>query len=171
MQETQVWSLDQEAPLEKGMATHSSVLAWKSPWTEKPGGLQFMGLPQSQVLSTVLLINSTINWRFPWLPPQVWFVRMAYRTQESIFLTKLIIHSFQRILKITNKYPDKEIYRVASRWALKTGASIPMYFKVFNSHDMKMFSCSPIWKPPTACISEFLLRLHDIDMVDLIIDL
>ena len=40
MQETRVRSLDQEDPLEKGMATHSSILAWKIPWTEEPGGLQ-----------------------------------------------------------------------------------------------------------------------------------
>ena len=40
MQETQVQSLDREDPLEKEMATHSSTLAWKIPWTEKPGGLQ-----------------------------------------------------------------------------------------------------------------------------------
>ena len=38
-QETWVRSLGQEDPLEKGMATHSSMLAWKIPWTEKPGGL------------------------------------------------------------------------------------------------------------------------------------
>ena len=38
MQETQVQSLDQEDPLEKGMATHSSILAWRIPWTEEPGG-------------------------------------------------------------------------------------------------------------------------------------
>ena len=38
-QEAQVQSLRWEAPLEKGMATHSSVLAWKTPWTEEPGGL------------------------------------------------------------------------------------------------------------------------------------
>ena len=44
MQETQVRSLDQEDPLEKGMATHSSILAWRIPWTEEPGGSQFMGL-------------------------------------------------------------------------------------------------------------------------------
>ena len=44
MQETQVQSLGQEDPLEKGMATHSGILAWKIPWTEKPGGLQSMGL-------------------------------------------------------------------------------------------------------------------------------
>ena len=36
-------SLGQEDPPEKGMATHSSVLAWKIPWTEEPGGLQFIG--------------------------------------------------------------------------------------------------------------------------------
>ena len=44
MQETQVQSLSREEPLEKGMATHSSNLAWRIPWTEKPGGLQSVGL-------------------------------------------------------------------------------------------------------------------------------
>ena len=43
MQETQILSLGQEDPLEKGIATHSSILAWRSPWTEEPGGLQSMG--------------------------------------------------------------------------------------------------------------------------------
>ena len=43
VQETQVQSLGQEDPLQKGMATHSSILAWKVPWTEKPGRLQPMG--------------------------------------------------------------------------------------------------------------------------------
>ena len=42
--ETQVRSLGQEDSLEKGMATHSSILAWRIPWTEEPGGLQSMGL-------------------------------------------------------------------------------------------------------------------------------
>ena len=44
MQEASVKSLDQEDPLEKGMATHSSLPAWKIPWTEEPGGLQSMRL-------------------------------------------------------------------------------------------------------------------------------
>ena len=44
MQKTSVCSLGQEDPLEKEMATHSSVLAWEIPWTEKPDGLQSMGL-------------------------------------------------------------------------------------------------------------------------------
>ena len=44
MQETQIQSLGLEDPLKKGMATHSSILAWKIPWTEESGGLQSMGL-------------------------------------------------------------------------------------------------------------------------------
>ena len=43
MQETQVQSLGWADPLEKGMATLSSILAWRIPWTEEPGGLQSMG--------------------------------------------------------------------------------------------------------------------------------
>ena len=43
MKETWVQSLGQEDPLEKGMATHFSILAWRIPWTEEPGGLQSMG--------------------------------------------------------------------------------------------------------------------------------
>ena len=43
-QETQVRSLGWEDPLEKEMANHSIILAWKIPWTEEPGGLQSMGL-------------------------------------------------------------------------------------------------------------------------------
>ena len=43
MQKTWVWFLGQKDPLEKKMATHSSVLAWRTLWTEEPGGLQPMG--------------------------------------------------------------------------------------------------------------------------------
>ena len=47
MQEIPVQSLGQEDPLEKEMAAHSSILAWKIPWTEEPGRLQSMGLQES----------------------------------------------------------------------------------------------------------------------------
>ena len=56
MQETQemrVWSLSQEDPPEKGMATHSSILAWEIPWTEEPGRLQFMGLQSDTTEATL----------------------------------------------------------------------------------------------------------------------
>ena len=48
MKETWVQYLGGEDPLEKGMATHSSILAWKIPWTEGPGGLQAIGSQESQ---------------------------------------------------------------------------------------------------------------------------
>ena len=47
-QETWVRSLGQEDPLEEGMATHSSILAWEIPWTEEPDGLQSIGSQKSQ---------------------------------------------------------------------------------------------------------------------------
>ena len=48
MQETSVQFLSLEDPLEKEMATHSTILAWEIPWTEKPGGLQSVELQKSQ---------------------------------------------------------------------------------------------------------------------------
>ena len=51
MQDTQVWSLGQEDPLEKEMATHSNILAWKISRTKEPGGLQSMGLQKVSWLS------------------------------------------------------------------------------------------------------------------------
>ena len=47
MQKTQVRTLDQEDPLERKIATHSSILAWETPWTEESGGLQYMGSQES----------------------------------------------------------------------------------------------------------------------------
>ena len=56
--ETQVRSLGREDPLEKEMATHSSILAWEISWTEKPGRLQFMG---SQRVRHDLVTNLTVS--------------------------------------------------------------------------------------------------------------
>ena len=47
VQEMRVQSLGQEDPLEEEMATHCSILAWRIPWTEGPGGLQFMGMQRA----------------------------------------------------------------------------------------------------------------------------
>jgi len=48
-----VQSLDWEDPLEKEMVTHSSILAWRIPWTEEPGGLQSMGRKQSETTEAI----------------------------------------------------------------------------------------------------------------------
>ena len=63
MQKTQVQSLGQEDPLEKGMTNHSSILAWRFTWTEEPGGLQTMGLKE---LDTAERFNTfTLLFIFP----------------------------------------------------------------------------------------------------------
>ena len=66
MQETRVRSLSQEDPLEKEMATHSSVLAWRIPWREEPGRLQSMGLQRvgmTERLHFLQLINNVDSFR------------------------------------------------------------------------------------------------------------
>ena len=69
MQEMQVQSLGLEDPLEKGMTTHSSILAWKISWTEEPGGLQSMGSLRVRHDWTILLSLFTfMHWRRKWQP-------------------------------------------------------------------------------------------------------
>ena len=58
MQETWVQSLGREDLLEKEMATHSSILAWKIPWMEKPGGLQSMGLQRVGHVAALEIYNT-----------------------------------------------------------------------------------------------------------------
>ena len=60
-QETQVSSLHQADPLEEGTATHSSLLAWKTPWTEEPGGLQSIGSTKSQTQLKQLSTHAKIG--------------------------------------------------------------------------------------------------------------
>ena len=68
MQDTQVRSLGQENPLEKGMGTHSSILAQRIPWTEEPGGLQSMGsqkvIHDRMTNTTTILIFRFVNTYF-----------------------------------------------------------------------------------------------------------
>ena len=60
VQETRVWSLGWEDPLEKEMATHSSILAWRILWTEEPGGLQSME-SQSQDTTEQLTLSLVVQ--------------------------------------------------------------------------------------------------------------
>ena len=60
VRETQVWSLGQKDPLEKGMATHSSILAWRILWTEEPDGLQSRG--SQRVRHNWATNTFTFNW-------------------------------------------------------------------------------------------------------------
>ena len=60
-----VWSLDQENPLERRIATHSTILAWKIPWTEKLGGIQLMGYTYHHHFLEVLVKTSNYFTDFP----------------------------------------------------------------------------------------------------------
>ena len=63
-QETWVLSLSWEDPLEKGMATHSRTLAWKTPWTEEPGGLQRVGHDFSEWTTTIVNLQCCVSFRY-----------------------------------------------------------------------------------------------------------
>ena len=80
IQETWVWSLGWEDHLEKEMATHSSILAWESPWTEKPGRLQSMG---SQELD--------ITEQLKFWPLSLLYIRNSFWVNLSFFLLFLSI--------------------------------------------------------------------------------
>ena len=53
MQESQVWALGREDPLEKGMATHSNILAWRMPWTEEPAGYSPWSYKESDMIEQI----------------------------------------------------------------------------------------------------------------------
>ena len=78
VQETQVWSLGREDPLEKEMATHSSILAWRSPWTEESGWLQSMG---SQRARHDWVTNTFFH--FQGIYPTVWEKTAWYPTSPG----------------------------------------------------------------------------------------
>ena len=65
VQETWVQSLGQEVSLEKEMANHSSILAWKIPWTEEPGGLQSMGCKESGTTEQLSLNAESLSHGLP----------------------------------------------------------------------------------------------------------
>ena len=79
MQETQVRSLSWEDPLEKEMATQSSILAWRIPWTEEPGGLQSMGLQRVGYDTTERLHSFCVLYRLQAL----WKFRPVYRPKRK----------------------------------------------------------------------------------------
>ena len=77
MQETQVWSLGWEDPLEKEMAAHSSIPVWEIPWTEKPGRLQSTGLQRVRlsdityitiiIILSLKLTHKKKGYQIPWI--------------------------------------------------------------------------------------------------------
>ena len=67
MQEMLVRTLGQEDPLEEGVAAHSSILAWRIPWTEEPGGLQSMGSQSQTQLKPFVMLTHADLFQVIWL--------------------------------------------------------------------------------------------------------
>ena len=119
MQEMQVRSLGQKDPLEKGMATHSSVLAWRFPWTEEPGGLQSMELQRvghnwatNTHTSDDLAVSKKLEFQGYWLKPPCTWVYMGYHSgplmlwllENTIFFKNMyyIHHTSSRVMAHKN---------------------------------------------------------------------
>ena len=81
IRETWVWSLGREDPLKKGMATHSSIFAWRIPWVEEPGSLQSMGHKESDTTEwlTLAQFSNLIN------------VKTSFRREEMLVIFIVLI--------------------------------------------------------------------------------
>ena len=91
-----VLSLGQEDPLEKGMATHSSILAWEIPWTEEPGGLMVQRVPKSQTqLSTKLALWNAS----PLIAPNGIYDNVYLYTCRLVS-QKVNMNSFKKLIKL-----------------------------------------------------------------------
>ena len=105
LQETQVRSLGQKDPLEKGMATHSSTLAWRIPWMEEPGGVQSMGL---QRVGHNWATN-TFTFREPQTDFKFWFLSVENVLCWNYFLTPfLILSKKENVINNDQVYNRKE---------------------------------------------------------------
>ena len=87
--ETPVQSLGWEDSLEKAMATHSSILAWRIPWTEGPGGVQSMGLPRVG-LSGVTFTSLPTTALFDFFPPRMTFLSTPRGPEFSPVDTRVV---------------------------------------------------------------------------------
>ena len=119
VQETQVSSLGWEDPLEKAMATHSSILAWKIPWIEEPGGLQPMGLQRVghdsatntyllwviTAISIILILSSYDNMCFHWFRP--YFLLLTTKLHFVIFFIQIRL-TFRKVHRKVLMYLAKK---------------------------------------------------------------
>ena len=98
MQETQVWSLGWEDTLEKGMATHSSTLAWRIPRSENPGGLQSMGLQGVGHDWVTFTFKSSLHILDTSPLPDMWFANIIFPCVISTFISLTLSFTEQKFL-------------------------------------------------------------------------
>ena len=125
MQETWVQPLGWEDPLEKGRATHSSILAWRIQWTEEPGGLQSLGLQRvgHDWVTNMVLIIMVINRFHPLFaskdPHDPLQINTGEKTRENAIDTELSKPSFHlRLSSVTLEFEILEGRDVYWFWSL-----------------------------------------------------
>ena len=166
MQETQVWSLGQEDTLEKGMATHSSILRWRIPWTEEPGRLQSMG---SQRVGHDCMTKTF----FHWISQAVMFSQKSIWIWSALtpFLMDLSSHSRDSTITWNNiilmicyiLFPPQErvSYSHFSLWALLLLMVLPWKFQQIS--EFFTFSDQILSSPPFNSWYSFLPHFMRID--------
>ena len=146
MQEMQIPSMGREDPLEKEMATHSSILAWEIPWTEEPGRLQSIGSQKSQTWQSNKTITTLLIYYEPLdqslLKAKVWMwsmeaISFVLTVQLSLSTVKFLVkfwhsevqclHFFSRIL-------------IAENWFIKLKTCTDNNLLFFKEGG-KMFNC------------------------------
>ena len=148
MQETWVPSLGQEDPLEKEMATHSSILAWKIPWTEEPGGYCPWGHKESD--TTEWLINSNRAQRR--LCRQYHCLEQSYNPLPSLFCTNRTLRSLSLGWSCFQRRVDVFCALIGESGLLWTHPDNTIHFQGtglkmdawhhFSQRDMRKKSCS-----------------------------
>ena len=137
MWETRVQSLGQEDPLEKEMATHSSILAWRIPWTEEPGGLQFTG---SQRVGHNW-VTSLFTFYLPAEPPGK--PRFSFSIFSSVFLPPVssssflpfheVLHCLDRPITSSTAYRLMTFRSVSNRSLLSSRLSEFLHIHTMNT--------------------------------------
>ena len=144
MQETWVWSVGWEDVLKKGMATHSSILAWRIPWTEEPGGLQSMGSQRAghdwvsskhththtHTHTRILSLLSPSHWSR--LSPSIGLGSLCYAVpSHPLCILHVVLYISQRY-SLSSSCPflspmDCVHESILSSLALQIGSSVPFF--------------------------------------------
>ena len=141
IQKIQVWSVGLEDPLEEGMTTHSSILAWRIPWTEEPGGLQSVGLQRVRHYWATKHIQGSLSNRVSGLPEDGKAPgRRRYKNWAYEIGSWKYKPTWRRVLPVSPFSPPPE-------------HSIPHF-------------CSPPWTPFRRCWRSAAAVAHDFSLVE-----
>ena len=100
MQKPRVWSLGGEDPLEMEMATHSNILAWEIPWTEQPGGLQYMEFWRVRHNLAIKQQPQPLKWGFKNMIPETWVEGVEEYARKGQKVNETSYHYYQTIIKL-----------------------------------------------------------------------